>query len=333
MSSSRRAVFTALGADLLLAVAKFAVWFVTGSASLLSEAIHSLADSANQAMLVFGMVRAQRAADPRHPYGYGRERFVWALISAVGVLFVGCGATIAHGVWSLMEPSPIEHPGIAVGILVLALVLEGASLVMGYRAVRKRASDSASTFSEALMSDGDTLAVAVVMEDGAAVAGALVALSALGMTWLTGDPRFDSMGSIAIGVVLGASALFLAHRNRQYLLGVSAPPRTKARVLAVLQDADVVEEVKDVKVTMLGPDAVRVKAEIEFDGRQLAREYLQNVSLEDIRASTRSDEELERFLEGYAEHIVDALGDAVDELEEEIRAAIPEARHVDLETD
>jgi len=331
--SSRRAVYTALAADLILAFAKLAAWLLTGSAAMLSETVHSFADTANQALLVVGMRRAQREADAEHPYGYGRERFVWALISAVGIVFVGCGVTLTHGLRRLFEPHPIERPELAVAILLLSLVLEGISLTIGLRTVAARARAHGISVKEALRSDADTLATAVVMEDGAAVFGALLALGALGATWVTGDPRFDALGSIAIGLLLGASATFLAHRNRSYLLGVSAPAPMRARLLAVLEAAAIVEEVKDVKVTMLGPDTLRFKAEVEFDGGELARAYLEDVSAEELRAMRSSDEATQRFLVQFAERLVDALGDAVDDLEDELRAEVPEARHVDLEAD
>ncbi len=331
--SSRRAVFTALAADLALAVAKLVAWGLTGSAAMLSEAVHSLADTANQALLVVGQRRALQPADEQHPYGYDRDRFVWALISAVGVVFVGCGVTITHGVRQLFDPHPVEHAALAIGILVLALVLEGISLLTGLHAVRDRARQAGTTLGEALRSDGDTLATAVVMEDGAAVIGALLAIAALGATWVTGDPRYDALGSIAIGVLLGLSAGFLAHRNRTYLLGVAAPARTRARLLAVLEADPVVEHVKDVKVTMIGPDALRFKAEVEFDGRALARAHLAALPHERLAAIRTSDEALQAFLEEYAERLVDALGDAVDDLEAELRAQVPQTRHVDLEAD
>jgi zinc transporter 9 len=332
VSSSRRAVYTALGADLALAFAKLGVWVFAGSSSLLSEAIHSFADSANQAMLAIGMARAQREPDSRHPYGYGRARFVWALLSAVGVLFVGCGVTLAHGVRSLLDPHPVDHLSIAVGILLLALVLESISLVTGLRAVQQRATNRSTTFWTALTTDPDTLSVAVVMEDGAAVLGALVALAALGATWVTGNPVFDALGSIAIGLLLGASALFLAHRNQELLLGASGPPETREQLLSLLRRSAFVEDVKDVKITLLGMDELRLKAEVEFDGRVIARTLLDDARLQAVRDAD-SDEALRELLETFADDVVDAVGDAVDALEAEIRQALPQAHHVDLEAD
>ena len=331
--SSRRAVFTALSANLVLTLAKIGAWLGTGSASMLSEAVHSAADTANQGLLAVGLFQAEHGADADHPYGYARDRFVWALISAVGIVFVGCGVTLTHGVRRLLEPEPVELPMLAMAILGLSVVLEGVSLGTALRGVAQRARERGVSLTQALRSDPDTLSVAVVMEDGAAVVGALLALVALGATWATGDPRYDALGSIAIGLLLGASAGFLAHRNRQYLLGRSPPAQMRARLLAVLEQAPVVEEVKDVKVTMLGHDAVRFKAEVAFDGHELAKAFLAATPVDELRASLSSDEALERFLIGYAQHIVDALGDAVDELEADLTDEVPELRHVDIETD
>lgn len=331
-SESARAVAAALTANLLLALAKGTAFLLTGSASMLSEAVHSTADTANQVLLAIGIARSTRPADPQHPYGYGAARYVWSMLSASALFFIGCGATVWHGVTALMDPQPLTDLRLAFAVLAIAATLDGTSLLFALRAVwRSARDDGVSTWSYITRGD-DPAAVHVLAEDSTALVGLLLAAGALGMYQLTGDPRYDAAGSVAIGLLMGVSAAFLIDRNRRLLLQRAAPEPQRARFLAVLRASPFVEEVTDVKATVLGPDAVRFKAEVEFDGHALAREHLATLDLAALRRRLDSREALERFLGDYADHIVERLGDEVDRLEGEVHRQVPETAHVDLET-
>ena len=159
------------------------------------------------------------------------------------------------------------------------------------------------------------------------------ALISLGLTELTGNPVWDGVGSIAIGLLLGASAIFLINRNRRFLLGPTPSSESVDRMVAVLQDSPFVARIQDVKVSQIGADSVRFKAEVTFDGRQLARRLLAAKNLEATWSALDGPQDLESLLIEFGGEVTDSIGDEIDRLEEELTEATPEARHIDLEPD
>jgi len=200
-----------------IAAAKGFGWFVTASPTLFAETIHSLADIANQILLKVGEVRGQRGADAIHPLGRGQEKFFWALVSAVSVFFIGCGINIYHGVQALLGPTAIEpFTPLVIGLLLFALALESYTFVIafreigGWRGVRENRTN--------------TTVLAVLLEDTVALLGILLTLLVAGVSFVLGPrPGFDAAIAIAVGVLLGAMALFLATINRRLLIDASDP--------------------------------------------------------------------------------------------------------------
>jgi zinc transporter 9 len=331
--SSTKAVYAAIGGNSVVMLAKFGAFAMTGSGAMLSEGIHSFADVGNQVLLAVGIRQSQKIADEEHPYGYAREQFIWAMISAVGIFFLGCGVSIYHGVHSLLHPAPLEDMGVAVAVLVFSLLVEGATLLIAVRAVSAHARQINMTFTRYLVEGPDPMSVAVLLEDGAAVSGVLMALVSVGLFQLTGNPVFDAVASILIGLLLGAVALFLIYKNRENLLTPSVPQEDRDKLRAVLENDPVVERVSDVKATIIGADAARFKAEVEFDGRMVARRYMEGVDIEAIWNRINNKEDLYAYLVQYGDELVDAVGDEIDRLEGEIRHAMPSVHHVDLEAD
>jgi zinc transporter 9 len=333
MTTSSRAVAVALTVDVAIASAKAVAAFLTGSTAILAEAVHSLADTVNQLMLVAGIVRSERLPDHRFPYGFGRSRYVWALLSAAGVLFVGSGVTIVRGAQQLWDREPLEHLGWGFAILLVSLLAESISLGFGLSAVRKAARRTEQSVWEYLQSGPDPMGVAVVLEDASAVIGAAVALAGIGLTRLTGNPAWDGAASIAIGALLGATAIFLIDRNRRFLLGPAPPSEAIARMVAVLEEDPIIERIRDVKVSQLGANEVRFKAEIAFNGRELARQLVASRRLDQTWSELDGPEDLQRLLIEFGAEVTDAVGDAVDRIEQRLAEVVPEARHVDLEPD
>jgi len=177
------------------------------------------------------------------------------------------------------------------------------------------------------------MGVAVVLEDASAVLGVLIAMTGLGLAQRSGNAAWDGAASIAIGLLLGVSAVFLINRNRRLLLGPAPPSESVARMLAVLEQSPLVARVQDVKVSQLGADAVRFKAEVTFDGRELARRLLAGRDLDATWSTLNGPQALERLLVEFGGEVTEAIGDEVDRLEAEVTEAAPEARHVDLEPD
>lgn len=332
MSPASRSVTVAIAANGSLAAAKLAAFFVTGSASMLSEGLHSLADLANQSLLAVGLRRSRAPADREHPYGYGRERYVFALLAASGVFFMGAGATLYNGVVSLLDPGELQRLDLAVVILAAALLAEGASFFVALRAVRKTGKRSGLSLRQTLRDEADPVVVGVLAEDGAALFGVLLAAIGVGLSHHTGDPTWDALGGIAVAIVMGVSAVFLIDRNRRLLVGLTANEEREA-VLAALRASPVVRHVRDAKVTVLDADTVRFKAEIDFDGAELARRYLADHDPTEVLRRVTGDDELRAFLTAYTEHVVERLGDEIDRIEEDIQRERPRVRHIDLEVD
>ncbi len=332
-SGSTLAVYAAIVGNSLVMVAKFAAFAVTGSGAMLSEGIHSAADVGNQCLLALGIHQSHKIADEDHPYGYAREQFVWALISAVGLFFLGCGVTVYHGIHTILHPVAIEAVSIAFWVLLFSFIIEGGTLAFAYQAVRKAAKAADMSFGEYVVGGPDPMGVAVLLEDGAAVAGVTIAASCLGMAQLTGNPVWDGIGSISIGILLGFVAVFLIYKNREALIGISVAPGKREQLAAILASDPVVESFHDIKATMIGAESVRFKAEIEFDGRVVARRHINELDLDEIWSKINSRDALEDFLVDYGDHVIDALAEEIDRLEDRIREAMPEVQHVDLEAD
>ena len=266
---SKLAVVSALVGNFIVMIAKFIAFLVTRSGAMLSESIHSLADFLNQLLLLIGIERSNRRPDTDFQYGYGAERYVWALISAVGIFFLGCGVTLYHGITALLHPHPMHHYGTAMIVLVFSFIVEAFVLVMAIRAMRKKAEHL--PFFQYLRTQADPAGVAVILEDTAACVGIVIAFVAILMTQITGQPYWDALGSIAVGLLLGAIAIWLIHRNRELLVGAAMPSHLRQQVLQILQQNPTVEEVVDLRSRILDTETYRVKADVRFDGQELAK--------------------------------------------------------------
>lgn len=338
-SGSTKAVVAAICANSFLTVVKFVGFLMSGSASMLSEAIHSFSDSANQGLLLLGIHRSKKGPTESHPYGHGRERYVWGLISAVGIFFLGCGLTIYHGVHGLMHPSSPDNIGLALIIFLVAAILEGWTLLVAIREIRIAADADGMTFREYIREGSDPMAVAVLLEDGAAELGVILAACCLGMTQVTGDARWDAAGSIVVGVILGSVAIYLMFRCSDMLIGKAAPEAAQTRLKKVLDESSLVESTTGLKATVQGADSIRFKVEVDFAGEELARRYVEELAARDSETLSRwekqcgSREELLVFLAEYSEDLMRFLGTEVDELERKIRLAVPKAKHIDIEVD
>ncbi|CAO2824599.1 unnamed protein product [Amaranthus hypochondriacus] len=334
---SQRAVTTALWCNFLVFSLKFGVWWSTSSHVMLAEVIHSVADFANQALLAYGLSSSRRGPDAIHPYGYSKERFVWSLISAVGIFCLGSGATIVHGLQHLWDSQPPEHMQYAAFVIGGSFLIEGASLVVAIHAVRKGAAAEGMKLRDYIWRGHDPTAVAVMTEDGAAVTGLAIAAASLMAVKATGNPIYDSVGSIIVGNLLGMVAIFLIQRNRHALIGSAIDDQDMQKVLEFLKNDPVVDAVYDCKSEVIGPGFFRFKAEIDFNGVVLVQNYIKRAGREawarQFRDATKGEDDTEVFkvMSNYGEEIVTALGSEVDRLETEIRKLVPGIRHVDIE--
>ncbi|XP_072941776.1 proton-coupled zinc antiporter SLC30A9, mitochondrial [Epargyreus clarus] len=333
-TTSGRVVLTAIGINGCNFLFKLCAWFYTGSHSLFSECIHSLADTVNQLILAYGIHKSVQIADPDHPYGYTNMRYVSSLISGVGIFCVGSGLSFYHGVTGILDPAPLHDFYWAYFVLGGAVVSEGATLMVALNAIRKGAKEANVSLSEYIMRSSDPSVNVVLLEDTAAVAGVIVAASCMAISQYTGNPLPDAIGSLLVGTLLGGVASFIILSNVGALVGRSIPQEQLDEINSVLERDFMIRAIHDVKGIDIGSNLIRYKAEVDFDGRALTRSYLEkhdlNVLLEDMKKIETIDD-VEAFLLKHGENIVDMLGGEIDRIELKLRKKFPQIRHCDLE--
>ena len=221
-AESTKVLIIALGANVGIAIAKFVAAAITGSSAMLTEGVHSVVDSTNQLLLMYGQKRARKPPDAIHPGGYGRELYFWSFVVALLVFTLGAGVSVYEGIMHVLEPAPAVSPLIAYGVLAIAFLLEGGSTVAAFREFDGARGHQ--SWWQALTSSKDATTVIVLLENGAAMAGIIVAAIGLGISQMTGNPRFDGVASILIGIVLGIVAIFLAREAKGLLIGEAADP-------------------------------------------------------------------------------------------------------------
>eukprot|EP00088_Acartia_fossae_P060332 TRINITY_DN7222_c0_g1_i1.p1 TRINITY_DN7222_c0_g1~~TRINITY_DN7222_c0_g1_i1.p1 ORF type:complete len:593 (-),score=99.69 TRINITY_DN7222_c0_g1_i1:239-2017(-) len=332
---SGRVVLSAIAINTANFGCKVFAWVMTGSHSMFSEAIHSLADTLNQIILAYGIHYSTKNPNKNHPYGYSNMQYVTALISAVGIFCLGAGLSGYHGIQGLYHPSTeVESIPLALGILGVSFVSESITLYMAIRTIRKSAREQGMSFREFVWSGWDPCVNVVLLEDIAAVTGVAVAGGCMGLSHYTGSHIPDAMGSIIIASLLASVASFMIYSNSQALVGRSIPDDRLEVLNKELEGDIMVRQVYDVKGIDMGNGIVRYKAEVDFDGRELSRAYLNKQNMQVIMHhmnSVKNEKEAEEFLLNHGENIVDCLGSEVDRIEKNLKTLHPEVRHVDLE--
>ena len=295
--SSTRAVLAAFMANLGIAIVKFLAFLFTGAASMLAESIHSVADTGNQGLLALGGRSGRRPPTPEHPFGFGRERYFWAFLVAVVLFTLGSLFALFEGYQKLRHPHRIESPGWAFGALGVAIALESWSLRTAVREADKvRAGQSWWGFIR--RSKSPELPV-VLLEDVGALLGLACALIGVSLAVVTGQSRFDAIGSVAIGLLLGVIAVTLGTEMRSLLIGEAASRAEVAAIRAALLDGISVRRLIHLRTLQLGPDELLVGAKVELDPA---------LSLVEVAR-------------------------VIDEAEGRVRASVPAARVIYLEPD
>ena len=268
-TAGRLPVIAAIFGNAIVGLAKFFSFFITGSGAMFSESIHSLADTANQSLLLIGVERSHKKANVEHPYGHGRERYIWALISACGIFFLGCGVTVYHGVSTLIEKHEFVFNYWAIAVLALSFIIEGFTLWLAYHELRTRYPKSKW---KTINKEADPTTLAVVYEDGLAVLGVLIALVSLGLAKYTGHAYWDAIGSIIIGILLGVVAIILIDKNRHFLITKSIPQDMADEVKEILLADPSIEKIYDFKSAIFDADKYLVKCDVEFNASALMKD-------------------------------------------------------------
>lgn len=293
---TRRAIVAAFVANLGIAISKFVAFLITGSASMLAESIHSVADTGNQGLLFLGGKRARKVPTPEHPFGFGTERYFWAFIVALVLFTLGAMFAMYEGIQKLIDPHELDSPIWAFGVLGVAIVLEAWSLRTAHReAVPSRGTRTWWSFIRTTKSP--ELPV-VLLEDTGALTGLVFALAGISLAEITGEPRWDALGSIGIGLLLGVIAVILAIEMKSLLIGEAVSPEMDASIRTAILGGPEVTRIIHLRTSHLGPDDVLLAAKLEFTSDTTA-----------------------------------ALADAIDTVEARVRASTPIIRLIFLEPD
>lgn len=294
---SKKAIIAAFLANLAIAVSKLVGFLITGAASMLAEAVHSFADSGNQGLLFLGGARSRKTATPEHPFGYGRERYFWSFVVALVLFTLGGLFALFEGIEKVREPHELEGVGVAFVILLVAICMEGYSLRTAVKESH-HSKGKESWFQFIRRAKAPELPV-VLLEDVGALTGLLFAVVGLGLAEITGNPRFDAVGSIAIGILLCVIAIVLVIEMKGLLIGEAASPATIGTIHRAMEGTDCVRKVIHLRTQHLGPDELLVAAKLSFD---------RTLSFPD-------------------------LADAINECERNVRQAAPDARLIYIEPD
>lgn len=263
---STRTVVLALGANVLIAAAKTAAAVITGAASMLAEAAHSWADTGNEVFLVIAQRRGDRPADASHPFGYGREVYVWSMFAAIGLFAVGAGVSVTHGIQELADPEPASDFVVAYVVLGISLVLEGVSFLQALRQSRAEARRRDRGVLEQVLATSDPTVRAVFAEDAAALIGIVIASAGIAAHEVTGSTVPDAVGSILVGLLLGFVAFVLIQRNLQLIVGEAVDPALQAAALRRLLAMPQVARVTKLRLEIAGARRVFLTGAVDLAG-------------------------------------------------------------------
>ncbi|CAF1167456.1 unnamed protein product [Rotaria magnacalcarata] len=333
-TGSGKVVIAAVIINATNAVVKTIGWLFTGSASLFSEAVHSIADTCNQLILTFGLWQSIKKPNPEHPYGYSNMTYISSLISGVGIFCFGTGLAWYHGILVLLHPQEMHSVFWGIALLSGSLISEGATLYMAANEIRASAKETGMKFWEYVGQGYKPNVNVVLLEDLAAVLGVCVAATAMGLSLYLQSPIPDAIGSLIVGCILGGVASFIIYSNTAALVGRSIHPNQIEAINNDLENDRMVRALYDIKATDMGSQSVMFKAEVDIDGREITRSYLERIDIEIILKEIQKIDTIElaeAFLLKHGENVVDRVGAEIDRIERNLRKKHPYLRHVDLE--
>ena len=261
-AGSNKVIYAALLGNLLIAITKFAAAGFTGSSAMLSEGVHSLVDTGNEILLLYGLHRARRPPDRTHPLGHGREIYFWSFIVALLVFALGAGVSIYEGISHILTPHPVENVQVNYVVLLLSILFEGYSWRVALKEFRREKGKLG--YLEAVRRSKDPTTFTVLFEDSAALVGLVTALAGITLAQLLDMPELDGVASVGIGLVLAATAIFLARESKGLLMGEPALPEVQRSILEIAGHDPAVERANGVLTVQMGPDQVVVAISVEF---------------------------------------------------------------------
>lgn len=326
--ASLNAVIAAILGNATVTALKFGAWLISLSPSMLAEAVHSLADTLNQALLWIGIRHGAGKPTQAFPFGKGRARYIWNLVSAMGIFFVGFGFTTYHGISVLISSHStdlVNRDWEPLAVLVIAAIIEGYTLMVAVKSVNKARGDK--PLLEYMRVGDDPTGVAVLLEDGIAVLGVFTAFFGLMLSRYLDNPLPDAICSIIIGCLLGAMAIMLAVANGRILMGVSAGVEEETEIREFLEAYNSVERVVSLKTAVMAPGSLRLAVELEFHGGIL----INRDQIERDAERIRDGEDPTYILVETAERMVRVVGREINRLESDLIAHFPQVHMIDLE--
>jgi zinc transporter 9 len=320
----------ALYGNMIICASKLGAWISSGSSSMMSEFVHSMVDCGNQALLLMGLRDSRNAADRLHPYGYGKSVYFWALVSALGTFFLGAGVSMSHAVGELLNPSLQNITNEVWAVLVFSFGVDGFVLYKTIVDIQEDKPNNKS-FWKHIQTLRDPATMAVLLEDGAACLGIMMAIAGIGASHYSGVPIFDGAAGIGISCLLGSIGLALVRVNHRFLLGQGVSKEMTDNIENIIRSRRSIDNVYRIQSQWTGPETFSFKAEVDFDGTYLAAQLMPRYQGEFKRAREDLEQELEVLLCWYAEDVMRAVEREVRHIEAMIRQKYPGAEYIELE--
>ena len=275
-SSSTKVIYAALAGNALIAVTKFVAAAITGSSAMLAEGVHSIVDTGNQVLLLHGLRAAKKPADEEFPFGHGKEVYFWSFVVAILIFALGAGISIYEGIKHIIHPTVIESPHVNYIVLGLAFVFEGAAWTVAFREFRRTKGNR--TYLEAVTRGKDPSTFVVLFEDTAAGIGLVVAFFGILLAQLTGDPIYDGVASVLIGLILATTAMWLAYETKSLLIGEAASRHVVKGIRDLALAQEPIQAVNKVRTMHMGPESILVNLSVDFRDDLLAGRVEQTIA-------------------------------------------------------
>ncbi len=295
---SLKVIFAALAGNTLIAITKFIAASITGSSAMFSEAIHSVVDTGNQCLLLYGLKRSRKPADARHPFGYSMELYFWTFVVAILIFSLGSGFSIYEGVNKLQNLQEIRKPVVNYIVLGFAMLFEGASWIVAFHEFRK--TKGALSYIKAVQRSKDPTVFTVLFEDSAAMLGLTAALIGVSLSHLTGNPVFDALASIAIGIILACTAAVLAYESKGLLIGEAARPRVIGSIRRIANEHEGIISINELLTMHFGPRDILLCLSVDFVDGISASEVESSISLMEAEIKSAHPEITRVFIEAQS---------------------------------
>lgn len=292
MANNNKSIYSALAANLLIALTKFIAGAYTNSSSMISEGIHSTVDTTNQLLLLYGLKRSKKAADQSHPFGYGKELYFWSFVVSILIFGLGGALSIYQGIARIKEPEVMKDPFWNYIVLFLSLIFEGASLFIAVKEFNKTRNGMG--WWDAIIKSKDPSSFLVVFEDGAAVAGLIVVMILMGMSHWLQIPELDGLASVIVGLLLVFVSFILARESRSLLMGEGIAPETRDKIAQLAEKDVAVLKTKNILSTYQSPEEVILMLILDFEDHLDTEEI--TVAIHRIRESIKKEFPLVRFV-------------------------------------